>query len=75
MSARWLREGCNNMTQDSKQTHHEVDAHPDLVGKVFKVVSQDMRKCLVCDQVFTRKAACEHADTVCYPGVRNVRPA
>ena len=63
------------MTKDDKHTHHEVDARADLVGKVFKVVNQDMRQCLVCDQVFTRKAACEHADLVCYPSIRNVRPA
>ena len=75
MSARRLWEGYNNMAQDGKQTHREVDAHPDLVGKVFKVLNDDMRQCLICDQVFTRKASAEHADTVCYPGVRNLRPA
>jgi len=63
------------MAHDGKQTHREVDAHADLVGKVFKVVSEDMRKCLVCDQVFTRRDAAKHADMVCYPGGQAVRPA
>ena len=33
----------------------------DVVGKVFIVVGPDMRQCLICDRVFTRECAAEHA--------------
>jgi hypothetical protein len=34
---------------------------------VFIVVGRDERKCLICDCVFTRQGAAEHADMVCCP--------
>jgi hypothetical protein len=34
---------------------------------VFIVVGRDERKCLICDCVFTRQSAAEHADMVCCP--------
>jgi len=37
----------------------------DRIGKVFVALAQDVRKCLICDGVFTRTAA-EHAGVVCY---------
>jgi hypothetical protein len=40
----------------------------DKIGKVFFVVGQDVRRCLVCEQVFTRRAASEHATVPCIPG-------
>jgi hypothetical protein len=33
---------------------------------VFVVVGKDVRKCLVCDEVFTAKQAADHAATPCY---------
>jgi hypothetical protein len=42
-------------------------AHDETVGKVFVVVSDDTRRCLVCEQLFTRQASREHSMTVCYP--------
>lgn len=57
------------MAEDGKRTHREVVTHADQIGKVFKVVSQDMRQCLICDQLFTRQASAEHADVVCYPTI------
>lgn len=39
----------------------------DQIGKVFLVVGKDVRKCLVCDEVFTLKQAADHAATPCYP--------
>jgi hypothetical protein len=38
----------------------------DQVGKVF-VAIQGMRRCIVCDQVFTRPESAEHATVVCWP--------
>jgi Resolvase, N terminal domain len=44
------------------------------IGKVFVVVSEDVRKCLVCDGLFSRQASCEHAKVACYPYVPYVQP-
>jgi len=48
-----------------KQT--EAVVHDEAVGKVFIVVSDDMRRCLICDQLFTRQGSFEHSKTICYP--------
>jgi hypothetical protein len=42
----------------------------DQIGKVFVVVGQDVRRCLICDGTFTRLGAGEHAKVVCMPGRR-----
>jgi hypothetical protein len=34
---------------------------------VFVALRDNMRRCLVCERVFTRQAAAEHALTPCYP--------
>jgi hypothetical protein len=39
----------------------------DRVGKPFLVVHQNARKCLVCERIFTRQAAPQHAQVVCFP--------
>ena len=38
----------------------------EIVGKVFLVVGS-MRRCLICDGVFTPTQASEHATTPCSP--------
>ena len=38
----------------------------DQIGKVFFAVSSDVRQCLVCGKLFSRKAAAEHAEVDCY---------
>lgn len=52
-----------------------TSTHADRVGKVFCVLNQDLRRCLICDGVFSRKAAAEHAGTICFPsqGLSSVR--
>jgi hypothetical protein len=44
-----------------------TSAHADRIGKVFYVINHDLRQCLICDGVFSREAAAEHAGTVCLP--------
>jgi hypothetical protein len=39
----------------------------DNVGKAFRVLNENLRLCLICDKVFTRQGAAEHAKSVCYP--------
>ena len=46
----------------------------DQIGKAFVVVSEDVRKCLVCDDLFSRQASCEHPKVARYPYVPYVQP-
>ncbi len=39
----------------------------EKVAKVFIVVGEDKRKCLVCDQLFTREQSYEHSKVTCFP--------
>jgi len=59
------------MVVDSKGSRVEGSAHADLVGKVYAVLHQNVRRCLICDRLFTRHAAAEHAGTVCHPQERD----
>ncbi len=58
----------HDMTADE---NIERDASPrsDRIGKVFIVLSQDLRQCLICGGIFTRQAASEHATVLCMPGI------
>ena len=38
----------------------------DRVGKAFKV-EQGLRKCVVCERLFTREASQQHAEVACRP--------
>lgn len=42
-------------------------AADEKVGKVFVVVSNDTRRCLLCDQLFTRQDSFVHSKTTCHP--------
>jgi hypothetical protein len=44
-----------------------TSTHADRIGKVFYVINQNLRQCLICDGVFPREAAAEHAGTLCFP--------
>jgi hypothetical protein len=51
----------------------------DQAGKVFQVVGQNVRRCLVCEELFTLRGACEHARVVCgvprtQLGLQHVKP-
>ncbi len=56
-----------DMTADEKTRRGADSTRTDQIGKVFIVVGQDVRKCLVCEQFFTRRASAEHAKMICYP--------
>ena len=58
-----------DMTADEKTQRDAGSIHADQIGKVFLVVGQDVRRCLVCDGEFTRQTASEHANVLCKPGI------
>jgi hypothetical protein len=55
------------MTIDEKTRRDAGSIRSDQIGKVFLVVGQDVRKCLICEGVFTRRVSAEHAKVACYP--------
>jgi len=55
-----------DMTADKTTRLGADSTRTDQIGKVFLVVSQDVRKCLVCEQLFTRRASAEHSKVVCH---------
>ena len=61
------------MAADDKNERGAACARTDQVGKVFVVVGQRVRKCLVCEELFTRRASAEHSKVICYPAVSGVR--
>jgi hypothetical protein len=42
-------------------------ASNDKIGKVFGVLNENLRLCLICEEVFTMQGAAEHADVACSP--------
>jgi hypothetical protein len=60
-----------DMSADKKTRRGADSTRTDQIGKVFIAVGQDLRQCLICDGMFTRKGAAEHANTVCLS--RNIR--
>jgi hypothetical protein len=55
------------MITKTTHKHAGVVANYEKVGKVFIIVDLDTRRCLICEQLFTRQASREHSMTVCYP--------
>ena len=62
----YLRDSLIDMTPDETTQRDAGSIHTDRIGKVFIVVGQDVRKCLICEQLFTRRAASEHAKGACH---------
>jgi hypothetical protein len=42
-----------------------VFANPEKIGKVFRVLNENLHLCLICDGVFTPAQAAEHATAPC----------
>ena len=46
------------------------DVRSDRTGKPFLVLAYSLRQCLVCEQIFSRQSAPQHAFQICYPKLR-----
>jgi hypothetical protein len=66
----WSLASRGAMAADDKNERGAASTGIDQVGKVFVVVGQRVRRCLVCEELFTRRAASEHATVPCMPGTR-----
>jgi hypothetical protein len=62
----YLRDSLIDMTADKTTRRGADSTHTDQIGKVFLVVGQDVRRCLICEQLFTRRAASEHSKAACH---------
>lgn len=58
-----------DMTANEKTRRERGSIRTDQIGKVFIVIGQDVRRCLVCEHLFTRRTASEHSTVLCMPGV------
>jgi hypothetical protein len=63
----YLRDSLIDMTADEQTRRETRSPGSDRIGKVFIVVGRDVRKCLICDQLFSRRAASDHAKAACQP--------
>ena len=52
---------------DIQQNRRSVLASDDRIGKPFLVMAGNIRKCIVCEERFTRQEASNHARVVCQP--------
>ena len=57
------------MIPSDKSAQFPAVLNDEKVAKVFIVVSDDTRRCLICDQLFTRQGSFEHSKVTCYPPV------
>ena len=62
----YLRDSLIDMTADKQTQSGEGSIRTDQIGKVFVAVGRNVRQCLVCEQLFTRRAASEHAKAACH---------
>ena len=61
------------MTTHDQGSRGAVVTSTDHIGKAFIVVGQDVRRCLVCEGMFTRKGASAHFNLICRPQRTNLR--
>ncbi len=68
MTEVYVRDSLRIDMNANEQTRLETGSPlSDRIGKVFLVVGRDVRQCLICDQLFTRRAASDHAKAACQP--------
>jgi len=64
----YLRDSLPTDMTGGEETRRGADSmRTEQIGKVFLVVGQDVRECLICEGVFTQRAASEHAKVICHP--------
>ena len=59
--------GSHAMIQDATTGHLPAVANDEKVAKVFTVVAEDVRRCLICERLFSPRESFEHSRTICYP--------
>lgn len=57
------------MTQPS--VGNRAHWNDEQYAKPFVVVAEDARRCLACDQLFTKQESFHHSQVTCYPPAPN----
>jgi len=55
------------MTNGGRAVPMQQSRNDEVIGKIFVALGEDMRRCLICDGVFTKQGSAAHADAVCHP--------
>jgi hypothetical protein len=55
------------MTTEAKAGGMRRSRNDEVIGKIFVALSQDMRRCLICDGVFTKQGSAAHGGVACRP--------
>lgn len=55
------------MVQDGASDSFIAPANDEKVAKIFIVIADDVRQCLICDRMFSRNESFQHSKTICYP--------
>jgi hypothetical protein len=58
------------MDPDKRWKREWGEARDESVKKVFIVVGENARKCLICEQLFTREGSLDHSKITCHPHSR-----
>lgn len=59
------------MIQDGASERFIAPAKDEKVAKIFIVLADDVRQCLICDRMFSRNESFQHSKTICYPAASN----
>jgi hypothetical protein len=59
------------MMTSAKKEHFRAAFNDEQIGKIFVVISDDTRRCLICERVLPRRECAEHWKTICYPPASN----
>ena len=59
------------MTNGGRAVLMQQSRNDEVIGKIFVALSQDMRQCLICDGVFTKRGAAAHTGVACRPSEGN----
>lgn len=54
-----------NSVKEGMRVNMTLRFSPQQAAGVFVVLAKDMRKCLICDDMLTRRSAVQHASTFC----------
>jgi hypothetical protein len=54
-------------TTDLEEIRGRALTNGDQIGKVFIAIGDNVRRCLICNRMFTRQNAAQHSFEICCP--------
>lgn len=59
------------MIRNGAKKYFPAEATDEKVAKIFIVIADGVRQCLICERMFSRSESFLHSQTICYPPVSN----